>query len=753
MKIERNYFFHTVMCKTKTYNEILNELDEKFVSKVVENIYKYCDFNFSDFLCGSNDRPRNLEEFKKVYEKLIDYFSNTYRMSSKYGTPSTKIESSYVYCPKCKAWHMDYKFLQPITSWDYIFQKYGELITFDILYRIFSDASYRNVSKFDKYGEIFALLYDEKLAKELYEKEAEQSKSYVFEPIPPFGGYYNIEYYNNLYIPYNEFVRGNNGMPILKCPSCGLEIELEQRYDFSHIKPINYSFTYLTRSNSWWQENQFPASYEIYSNEDDPKIVLSIMYNHYFPNVYGKMRVKKTNDRIVFNTETGLSYELRPVDFETKEPIFEETRIKNITYNHFFNRFSVPPEALQDTVDAICKKQNIDTISVESLKTTKADILSILTTVNRYAKLGKDFLFNYLAVDASSKLGKKEKREFFEMQNEENVFLKALQKQKISSKYLKKMFATNPMFIYFYNTLKKIGFKNIDVIASLIKSEQMVSIFKNVYKHQYVEDMLRKFVEDYSSLKTEAELAKKIIATKDTQLLRDIGTIYHRCTPILEVLTVDQKKKIFKGSIKSIHDLLLRLSISISEIDYYIPYTLKELKHNCICGNYVFTLAKTTAELSSVGETMHICVGSYSNRALYKECVIVLMRDKRTKELAVCIELSPDYKKMKQAKDFCNREVSPEKLSALVSYFEKYHIEYASAYDGERNNLDKVEKRENAIQLNDTDGYMIFESKEQFIKVLIDKIITVDNEVIQLPEDFFEDDEIQENLFMDMPFI
>lgn len=290
---------------------------------------------------------------------------------------------------------------------------------------------------------------------------------------------------------------------------------------------------------------------------------------------------------------------------------------------------------------------------------------------------------------------------------------------------------------------------------SLVKSEKMVPIFKNLnnYGRSFSSYNLKKFVEDYTSFKTEAELAKKIMVTKDLRNFTDIGNIYSDCTPLWRVLNENQKKKIFKGSIEDIHNCLVQLSNSISKKEFYIPYTMNELSYNCECGDYVFTLAKTSSELTAVGKTMHICVGSYSNRALYKECVIVLMRDKRTKELAVCIELSPDYKKMKQAKDFCNREVSPEKLSALVSYFEKYHIEYASAYDGERNNLDKVEKRENAIQLNDTDGYMIFDSKEQFKKVLIDKIITVDNEVIQLPEDFFEDDEIQENLFMDMPFI
>lgn len=89
---------------------------------------------------------------------------------------------------------------------------------------------------------------------------------------------------------------------------------------------------------------------------------------------------------------------------------------------------------------------------------------------------------------------------------------------------------------------------------------------------------------------------------------------------------------------------------------------------------------------------------------------------------------------MEQAKDFCNDIISNEKLSALVSYFENYNIEYTSSRDGETNNLDKVKEREEVVQLEEMEGYMIFKSVEEFKKIQVDKIISIDDETIKLPQ-------------------
>ena len=50
--------------KTKTYRKIYEELDKKFVSQVIENIYKYCEFDFNTYVNSKevHDRPKNIEK-------------------------------------------------------------------------------------------------------------------------------------------------------------------------------------------------------------------------------------------------------------------------------------------------------------------------------------------------------------------------------------------------------------------------------------------------------------------------------------------------------------------------------------------------------------------------------------------------------------------------------------------------------------------------------------------------------------------
>lgn len=100
----------------------------------------------------------------------------------------------------------------------------------------------------------------------------------------------------------------------------------------------------------------------------------------------------------------------------------------------------------------------------------------------------------------------------------------------------------------------------------------------------------------------------------------------------------------FKLSIKEMHDLAskdyCKLTIKNVVIDY--SHFSKGIDNfNFAKDGYTFKLAEDVYELLDIGSYMHICVGSYGNKALRHDCWIVAVRDENNNPVA-CIELCLD---------------------------------------------------------------------------------------------------------------
>ena len=765
MKIKEKYFFETRSCKEISYSEVWENLNKECLEKIITVLSKSKSLNLNNQVTCDKDAPypENLDDLEKLYLKYIEKIEAFYNKSEKYNCVTTVQEMRHFYCPGCGQAHRDYEYLKPMSSWDEIKKKYEEIITFSKLMNFFS-LTYRGEKRFfDTFSTIVNIMFAPE------KREDWDSRKGPFDPSFCLG--YYVPPYEDKYIPFDEFQLAKNGMPLLCCPDCGEIIEIRES-DRLFFTPKNLKYKYLTRCDNWFLHNSIPCSYEIF--ERDEKVILSIIYCHYFPNTQGKMAVKKlTNDRYIFNTKTGQSYKMKTIDIDTKKGVFDgannnstykEPKINNITYSERFS-FHVPEECIQATIDAICKKQNVPLILAKDIDEyhikcyskgtgrNKYEVsnVKIISYVNRYAKLGRDFIKLLYETYGICYISRKQLRKYFEMQTNPEVFIDLMKKNNVKTKGLKKIFAKNPLLIYNYNYLITIGFKNIDVIMSLLRSEKTKKWFKEI-KTVKSANSLKTFVEEYSSIKTEAELAKKVLECDDSKYFFDMGNIYTTCLPILNVdpdLSVSRKKALFKGDIKRIHDTLSDLSYAISSRGFYIPYTKEEMKYNANCGEYTFSLAKTSIELRTAGRDMHICVGTYSNSALEKRTVIVLMRKTETNELAACIELSPDYKTMRQAKDYCNGRLSEEKLNPLVSYFKHFEIEYTSSRDGEYNNLGKIHSSESVISVDDITEYKIFDSKEEFKKIYCDEVF-FNGEKVLIPQK--NEDNIWDDDYYQLPF-
>lgn len=768
MKIKEKYFFETKSCKEIPYSEVWKNMDKECLEKIVTVLFKSKSLNLNYQVMYNRDAPypENLDDLEEIYSKYIERIESLYNKSEKYNCVTAVQEMRHFYCPGCGRAHRDYEYLKPMSSWDEIKKRYKEIITFSKLINFFSLPYYGYKKVFDTFSIITNIMFNPK------KREDERFEKGPFGSlclgccVPP---------YEDKYIPFHEFQLAKNGMPLLCCPDCGEIIEIRESANFI-CAPKNLKYKYLTRRDNWFINNSIPYSYEIF--ERDEKVILSIIYSHYFPNIQGKLVIKKlTNDRYVFNTKTGQSYKMRTIDMDTKKGVFDgdntysvykEPKINNITYCRNFS-FHIPEECIQATLDAICKKQNVPLILAKDIDEYRIKCrnkgtgfndyevsnVKIISYVNRYAKLGRDFIkLLYETCDTCYIYHRKQLRKYFEMQTNPQVFIDLMEKNNIKTKGLKKIFAKNPLLLFNYNYLVTIGFKNVDVIMSLLKNEKTIKWFKKIKTVESTNN-LRTFVEEYSSIKTEAELAKKVLECDDARYFFDIGNIYTTCLPILNAapdLSVSRKKTLFKGDIKKIHDTLSDLSYAISSREFYIPYTKEEMKYNVNCGEYSFSLAKTSIELKTVGRTMHICVGSYSNSAFEKRTVIVLMRKTKTNELAACIELSPDYTTMQQAKDYCNGMLSKEKLNPLVSYFKHFGIEYTSSRDGRCNHLEEIHPSESIISVDSITKYKIFDSKEEFKKIYCDEVIFNGEKILLPPRN--EDDiyDVWDDDYYQLPF-
>jgi hypothetical protein len=103
----------------------------------------------------------------------------------------------------------------------------------------------------------------------------------------------------------------------------------------------------------------------------------------------------------------------------------------------------------------------------------------------------------------------------------------------------------------------------------------------------------------------------------------------------------------FDGCIRLLHDELSKDQRKLNLTNVKIPYdeSEKSLEKN-IGDNKNFVLAHDVFELLDIGAKMHICVGSYHEKALYKNCNIVILKEEE--QPLVCLELQKN--KLVQAK-------------------------------------------------------------------------------------------------------
>ncbi len=683
------------LCDYKKVDEFLNR--EEIFKQIVSE-YSLISGRYNELVRGNNFLPAEV-----IKSKLLNYIEED--EADKY------VATEYLWCPSCKKFHKMHEYTSPKTSWDELIKKYSP----ELFGMYIWDALHGYGIKDSLNIEMMML--------------ARCFSDYYIASHP---------YHDSLTLPFSEFDENDNGV-IWKCPECGCVFDsvLNERYIFSLNIDTGWKYKVLYRDERWKESNRFVINCEIFDDKKDIVTYSQIDWLIY-PNIKGRLHIEHINTRISFNTRTGQTYRFRDVNMYTRKVVDEMApRIANITYSDMYY-FHIPDEMVQELADKICDKKEIPHIDIKEIK--NVNNMSILKNLNRYGHFGKDFVRNMCQI---YNINKDTRSKLFKMSINSEVFVEQLKRSKVTGKKRKKMYAKNPLLFMMEPTIRKIGFKDNNILLSLIADTEFITSFstsvceslglRNKYNQRI--GILKDFVESYTSFKSEAELAKKILACKTN----DVAHIFYDTADMFKslgervVIDDNAKKKLFTGTLIAMHDKMMLLLNKTKEIPYYIPYTKKEMGLNCECGGYTFELAKTNTEMIDVGCEMHICVGSYDHRAANKKCTIVFM--KKDGQLQACIELVDDNKYLNQAKDYCNRILSPEKREAFKTFLVRNKIKTTNCNDYVLAELDECNGNEQYKKIKLT-GYQIFEKKEDCKKIPVNELSSFEMLGMELKEDF-----------------
>lgn len=630
----------------------------------------------------------------------------------------------------------------------------------------------------------FAPCYDFLTPKQSWEKIMKEAATKAMkEWINKYVRYYN---YNIVakeacmqHVPYDRFVSDEKGA-ILTCPHCGERLPMH--VNNGYVKEDGIEFKALCRDETWYEKNIFNTFYKVFDcnkeGERNGKITLSEITYHLFPNVRGRLHIKKSNRRFVFNANTGQAYMMRTIEIPGNKPLYNEPKVRNMTYSDYCCTL-IPLDAAKELVHAIARekglKPEVADEFMEAKRFHESGYMRLITIslFNRFASFGVDFLWDIYHINrCRDSLPTKTKRWIKSLEDAEQ-FGKTIKSNKISGKKNIKLMAQNPMRIMYERLLKEIGFKDINNIMNLMENapDVMLEMFFYCVSRVTPRDIIfggdfynvQLFMQTAMDVIGETSLCKKLIGYQCknreeyrgvSYTIKDTASQFEMCVGDIEI-----NKALFKGNLTEIHDRLSRIYRSLKKETWVIPYHEEEMT-NCGYGDYVFTLAKDSIEMSIVGGKMNICVGSYDRSAKNKSCNIVFMYDKSGTPQA-SIELKPICEdengkvlfRCVQFKDYCNHNVTnPDKAEAAKAFLCENGIDM-DCYDITDEIKYATYDKGAFYKIGDRSEYLMFKKEEERKAKKLGKSLVIDGvKINNVPEEQPEEQFGNFDDFMDIPF-
>lgn len=200
-------------------------------------------------------------------------------------------------------------------------------------------------------------------------------------------------------------------------------------------------------------------------------------------------------------------------------------------------------------------------------------------------------------------------------------------------KTLRKLYTENPaMLIYFYSVLK-CGFKDVNIIFKMIKSEQFQLLFENTNTSFL---FFMKYALKYRSEKSVWNLFLNI------KSYQEANDIMHMFLEYSEYLPSEIKNRlVYEGFTKYNHDVLAKNITHLNEKKIEFKYTMSQLELEDEVMGYKFKLPENTQKLKELGDEMNNCVAGYRGRILAQSSTIVYAEKDSKKR--ICIEIRNNH--------------------------------------------------------------------------------------------------------------
>lgn len=407
----------------------------------------------------------------------------------------------------------------------------------------------------------------------------------------------------------------------------------------------------------------------IFINEDSIKH--SIIYKEsYYDTKLEKVYCRTYKDLEIYKKTNHNVYIIKNINISGNKyfRLSNPTKIKNYSYNYkafYHDRFEKDLEEssnyFRNLIIEDYKKTDENLVKYTELdydnylenvnsKCTKEDLLIILLYIKTKLNINNTALTYYILICRmfDNKLinelkGKTEK----EMLKYLRITLKEVQSMLLHNKYLH-----NPALIFYkgmdYNNVKKLR-DSSDFITSM-----------NIPKSN-------NFLYQYKKNNTEKRFVNQLLST-ESYMLFDTQLMHRKIKESIKDYYVD-----YSLSIKQLHDIF---SLDYNKLSHKNKKISRNKELYKVCSNMKFNnikylLPRETDELISVGSKMNICVGSYGERAVRKDCFIVVGYD--NEKPVTCIELrkSEDRFSLIQVKKYHNKLPSKEEAEYIYNKFIK----------------------------------------------------------------------------------
>ena len=379
-------------------------------------------------------------------------------------------------------------------------------------------------------------------------------------------------------------------------------------------------------------------------------------------------------DLIVFNKTTHRLYYIQHKYFAGSQilrKIYKQS-ICDITYKGFlYNCNDDDPEALdyfnnvikkiygQDYTYTLKDVENINSHSYRShdSKSITRIFLYIQEQLNIKNNYLVNFIFQLLLHDTKiiSKLKGKTEKEILS-------YLKVNRKMLAKSNYLLDYYLL--VFDYLENVNDSIEALNKDIWF----------FCKNPYGHLKRKNFLYQYYK-YNSKKKLLNQAEKYI-----NFVYDCCSMYYYNATHIKGYKLDFANNNFKY----LHDILSKdnARLKAAETSKKIPKNkdIEKIFDNFVCNDIRYVPAKETGELIITGSHMNICVGSYAERAVRKQCYIVIGYDKEDNPVT-CIELRKNNENkysVYQVKKHNNNYPKKEESNSLIHLFIEHDVNIAT---------------------------------------------------------------------------